>query len=119
MTDFCELYGLDNLIKKPTCYKNPVNPSSIDVILTNKIEMFQNSMAIETGLSDHHKGVFTLMKTFKKKLPPIINYRCYKNFNMEIFRQELSSSLENFIGNMKYKDFKHIFMTILNIYMLL
>ena len=78
--------------------------------------MFQNSMAIETGLSDHHKGVFTLMKTFIKKLPPIIHHRCYKNFNMEIFRQELSSSLENFIGNMKYKDFKHNFMTILNIH---
>ena len=38
MIDFCEMYNLQNLIKDPTCYKNPSNPSSIDVILTNKIE---------------------------------------------------------------------------------
>ena len=63
-TDFCELYTLDNLIKKPTCYKHHINPSPIDVILTNKKEMFQNSVAIETGLSNHHKGVFNLIKTF-------------------------------------------------------
>ena len=36
MKDFCELYDLENLIKKPTCYKNPRNPSSIDVMLTNR-----------------------------------------------------------------------------------
>ena len=33
--NFCELYNLENLIKEPTCYKNPNNPSSGDVILTN------------------------------------------------------------------------------------
>ena len=36
MKDFCELYNLENLIKDPTCYKNASNPSSIDVILTNR-----------------------------------------------------------------------------------
>ena len=56
MSDFCEIYDLDNLIKKPTCYKNPKNPSSIDVMLTNMKSSFQNSMtivnSIESGLSD-------------------------------------------------------------------
>ena len=52
MKNFCELYNLENLIKEPTCYKNPNNPSSIDVILTNNKNSFQNSMATETGLSD-------------------------------------------------------------------
>ena len=27
MKDFCDLYNLENLIKEPTCYKNPNNPS--------------------------------------------------------------------------------------------
>ena len=35
LTDFCELYNLKNLIIEPTCYKNPKNPSLIDIILTN------------------------------------------------------------------------------------
>ena len=35
MKEFCNTYNLKNLISKPTCFKNPLNPSSIDVILTN------------------------------------------------------------------------------------
>ena len=67
MKNFCELYNLENSIKDPTCYKNPNNPSSIDVILTNSKNSFQNSMAIETGLSDHHKMIITVLKTYCKK----------------------------------------------------
>ena len=33
--EFCETFNLTNLIKEPTCFKNPLNPSSIDVLLTN------------------------------------------------------------------------------------
>ena len=58
MNNFCETYNLENLINKPTCYKNARNPSSIDVILTNRPIRFANSMVIETGLSDHHKMIF-------------------------------------------------------------
>ena len=50
MNEFCDVYILKNLIKEPTCYKNLQNPSSIDVILTNKYRNFQNSQTIETGL---------------------------------------------------------------------
>ena len=42
MTDFCETYNLGNLIKEPTCYKNVNNPSSIDVLLTNRENSFRN-----------------------------------------------------------------------------
>ena len=55
MKDFCEMYDLENLISGPTCFKNANNPSSIDVMLTNRKTSFQDSMTIETGLSDHHK----------------------------------------------------------------
>ena len=40
MIDFCDMYGLSNLIKEPTCYQNP---SCIDAILTNKTKSFQHS----------------------------------------------------------------------------
>ena len=47
MKQFCDMYNLKNLINEPTCYKNIDNPSSIDVMLTNKKGSFQNSLAIE------------------------------------------------------------------------
>ena len=60
--DFCEIYNLKNLIKKPTCFKSVENPTSIDLILTNKSNRFENSMAIEKGLSDHQKMIITVLK---------------------------------------------------------
>ena len=44
--------NLYSLIKQPTCFKNPENPSCIDLILTNKPNSFQTKCVIETGLSD-------------------------------------------------------------------
>ena len=55
MSEFCCVYNLKNLVKDPTCYKNPTNPSSMDLILTNNPRSFQNTFVIETGLSDFHK----------------------------------------------------------------
>jgi DNA-binding protein len=53
----------------------------------------------------------------KKRLPVTKYYRCYKNFNMITFRNNLKYSLETFNANtMTYEDFKEIFMTILNHY---
>ena len=68
---FCDSYEL-NLIKDVTCYKNPENPSSIYLILTNNTNSFQNSGLIETGLSDFHKMTFTVMETTFEKLKPNI-----------------------------------------------
>ena len=62
MKDFCDIYNLQNLINEPTCFKSVHNPTSIDVILTNKRESFENSFVLETGLSDHHKMVITVLK---------------------------------------------------------
>ena len=66
MNNFCETYDLTNLISEPTCFKSVENPSSIDVILTNRRESFENSTTIETGLSDCHKMTVTVMKRYYK-----------------------------------------------------
>ena len=87
MAEFCETYNLTNLIKEPTCFKNPLNPSSIDLLLSR---LFKNSQMIETGLSDYHKMTVTVMKSVFKKLPPVhIRYRDYKKFNDIYFVQDL------------------------------
>ena len=115
MKEFCEMYDLENLIKKPTCFKNPDNPSSIDVILTNSKNMFQNSITLETGISDFHKMVITVMKVYSEKQEPIkVKYRSFKNFNLFEFNDELKNALELYDKpQMNYDDFKEIFMTTL------
>ena len=95
LKNFCDLYDLENLIKGPTCYKNPNNPSSIDLMLTNRKGSFYNSMAIETDLSDCNKMTLTVFKMYvKKKEPRYIKYRCYKNFNEIHFRLDLLNCFE-------------------------
>ena len=89
MKTFCENYSLQNLIKQPTCYKNPSRPTCIDLILTNVPRSFQSTCVIETGLSDFH------LMTFKKFQPRIINYRSYKHFWNDPFRKDLIDKLSN------------------------
>ena len=116
MQNFCDTYNLDNLIKEPTCFKNIFNPSTIDLILTNRAKRFQNSVAIETGLSDHHKLTITVMKSFfQKQVPITISYRDYKNFNHGLFRNELLRELYNRgNGNINYNTFEEIIIRLLN-----
>ena len=94
LQEFCELYCLKNLINEPTCYKNYNNPSCIDLILTNRPTYFQNSTTFETGISDFHKMIITVMKTrFKKHPPKIVLYRDYRNYTKSSFHQELSRAI--------------------------
>ena len=86
-------------MKELTCYKNPGNPSCIDLFLTNRPITFQctTTTTIETGISDFHKLVVTILKTFRKKQrPKTIHYRNYKNFENDNFRQDLKKELLKF-----------------------
>ena len=99
MTVFCYTYDLNCLIKEPTCYKNPENPSCIDLILTNNPKRFQSSCVAETGLSDFHRMTFTVMKTNVKKFEPrIMHYSDYKNFWNDQYRDELTPKLSNIVS---------------------
>ena len=116
MEEFCDTYNVKKLINEPTCFKNPLNPSSIDVILTNRGRSFQESKVIETGLSDHHKLTVTVLKQyFPKQKPTIIKYRDYKKFDHSHFRAELTKKLADIQydpGN--YERFESTFITLLN-----
>ena len=118
MTEFCDTYNLSNLIKDPTCFKNPLNPSSIDVILTNRIRSFQYSKVIETGLSDCHMMTITVLKSFfQKQKPKMIKYRDYRKFDEFIFRSELHLKLSSLKENeLNYENFENVFVGLLNIH---
>ena len=92
LKEFCDLYGMKSLIRVPTSYKNPANPTCIDLMLTNVNRSFQNSCAIETGLSNFLKMIVTVLKIyFQKREAKVSNYRDYQNFANEKFRQQALS----------------------------
>ena len=96
MSSFCDTFDLTSLIKEPTCYKNLDNSSCIDLILTNKPSSFQNSCAAETVLSTFHRMTLTVTKmTFQKLKVRVMNYRDYKHFKNERFRDDLLSEISN------------------------
>ena len=47
--NFLEVHQAKNLVKEPTCYKSPQNPSCIDWILTNRSSYFKNTKAIDNN----------------------------------------------------------------------
>ena len=49
LNDFCDIYNLKNLVKEPTCFKKPDNPSCIDLFLTNRSRTSQCTTTIETA----------------------------------------------------------------------
>ena len=69
-------------IVKKTCFKSIENPSCIDLIITDKPGTFQHTNVFETGISDHHKLVTTVMKAkFTMAAPNYVYYHDYKNKN--------------------------------------
>ena len=70
------------------------------------------------GLSDFHLMTLTVMrKSFKKYQPKTVNYRSYKNFSNEKYRETLINNLskENFINNDdNFQRFRHISLDALN-----
>ena len=70
MSEFCEPYNLQNLVKDPTWYKNSSRPTCIDLILTNLPKSFQHTQTIETGLSDSHKLILNVFAGTIPRLKP-------------------------------------------------
>ena len=86
MSGFYDAFGLKSLIKDAACQKNPENPSSIDLVLTNTPRSSQNSSVIETGLSDYQRMVVNVIKTsFARLKRRVINYRDHKSFENKLF----------------------------------
>ena len=111
MINFCDLNGLRNLIVVPTCYKNFDNATSIDLILTNRLNYFQRSTVFKAGLSDFHLLTTTEFKTsFQKREPKIVKYRDYKNFDNNKFRSEILKC------NFNYTDLRTFKETVFNIF---
>ena len=82
LNGFCNVNSLKTLNRGPTSFKSPSNPSCIDLFLTNRRQCFRQTHTVETGISDFHKMIVTVMKTYyKKQKPKTIQCRNYKHFS--------------------------------------
>ena len=114
---FMSTFSLNSLNKEYTCFKSLVNPSCIDLILTNCPRSFQNTTVVATGISDFHKMVVSVFKTtFTKCEPKQVFYRSYKKFSASEFRKELNEKLTSIIQPISYDIFYKTFISTLDKY---
>ena len=73
------------------------------------------SSTVETGFSDFHHVVYTILKTTYDRLPPkVISYRCYRNFSEPQFREELAHKMYKNPPPKSYAEFENQYVTTLN-----
>ena len=106
------VYNYKNIIRYKTCYKNPENPKCIYLMMTNISKSFQNSLAIETGLSDIHKMCLTVLKfSTPNKNRILFIIKVTRNFQMWLWSMisktffQFSSGLESCF----FEEFKETF----------
>ena len=112
---FCNQNNLKSLNKDPSCYKNIDNPSHIDLLLTDLVKSFESACTIETGSSNFHKLVVTVLNEKHKRMPPkVIQYRDYKKIDYAIFNNNLRKQTENLnFSELGFATIRKIFMEIL------
>ena len=62
MKDFLQEHTFYNMMKQNTCFKGD-RGSCIDLLITNSKFSFMKTNSFETGLSDHHHMMYTILKT--------------------------------------------------------
>ena len=78
--------------------------SCIDLILRNKKYSFKNNSFYETGLSDHHHLIYSVIKTtFKCGEPKKLIYSNYSNFCQKDFQSDLLLNIGD--GKNNYLEF--------------
>ena len=51
-----------NIIKNKTCFKS-LEGSSVDLILTSRPNLYQHTQVFESGMSDPHLMIYTMLKS--------------------------------------------------------
>ena len=59
--------NLFSLFKGPACFKASKG-RSIDPVLTNKKQSFMKGQSFETGFSDHHHLIYTILTSFHRNV---------------------------------------------------
>ena len=116
MVALCNEYKLEALNKEPSCFKNYMSPSFIDLFLTNGRKSFESTLTIETGLSDFRKLIVTVLKVKHEKIHlKIIQYRDYESFDWTRFFENLQVRLTHLdMNSLHFGSLKNCFIELLN-----
>ena len=110
LDDFLDEFHAKNLVKEPTCDKNPDNLSTVDLFITNTPSSFMKTTTNWADLSDFHKMIITVMRTtFPKAEPKIVKYRDYSKYDNEAFSIDLSRKIKSQVVD-NYDKFENIFL---------
>ena len=110
LISFTQPLHLFNIIKWNACFKG--NDTCIDLILTNRKYCFKYSSTFETGFSDHHHLIYSMLQTtFKKEEPKLHKYHDYRKFDNTAFHTDLQNKLED--PNV-YQNFEETFVRVLD-----
>ena len=87
---FCNEYKLKALNREPTCFKNSMSLSCIDLYLKNRPKRFESSLTIEAVLLDFQKLIVTALKVKHENIAPkIIQNRYNKTFDSKRFLEKI------------------------------
>ena len=87
--------GFECLITKPTRVEmrgTKVTKTLINVLLSNKPELFKYSGNYYPSLSDHALIYGVLKERVNPNKPKVITFRSYKNFQADVFKQHLATA---------------------------
>ena len=105
LRQFLDTFALLPLNIDPTCFKNSKNPSCIDVLVTNFKPSIIKTNVFETGISDHHKMISTIMKLhFTRESSKTKYHRDYRKFDIDYFSSELSHQLDSTFSSFKENE---------------
>ena len=87
--------GFECLIKEPTRIERQdatTTSTLIDVLLTNRPEMFTQCGTYDTALSDHLLTYGLMKETVKRYQNTIVTFRNYKSCDMEVYANKLATA---------------------------
>ena len=83
------------------------------MILTDRKCFFKNTSLFETGISDHHHLIYSMLKTtFKKEESKKVTFRDAKQFQWKTFEKDLTGSLRNCNG--EYENYTQYLTKVFN-----
>ena len=101
----------NNMMKQNTCFKGD-GGSCIDLLITNSKFPFMKAKYFETGLSDHHHMIYTILKIkFEKFKSKKSTYRNFKQYDSDEFKLDIFNSMS---AMRTHAAFKNDFVSILD-----
>ena len=88
LTDLEEVHGMQCLITKPTRI-TPTSETLLDVILTNKPNLFRGSGSFNPEISDHHLIYGILKRSALQHRQKTITFRSLKNVDTDQLNEDL------------------------------